>query len=394
MSTSKHSHPNITYVARSFLDYRVPVFAALDKLTDNSLHVVYSTKWTPRRVQVKIASVLGERAIGLSGEKWLGDGNPSEANTTVCIPYQPGLLKAISKTKPDILIGDGFFQWTFAALAYKLRKKIPLVMCYERTFHTERKAQWYRTLYRKMALKFIAAMCCNGQECGDYSKWLGMPANKITYGHMVADYHGLVADANSFKDTKIQGLKNKIGAKGLVYLYVGRLIKIKGVSELLLAWSEFIYGKEDSASLIIVGDGPEREALQAACYKQHILNVHFVGAVDYDHIAPYYALADCLVMPGLEDNWSLVVPEAMACGLPVLCSKYNGCWPEMIHEGKNGWVFDPLDSKETINVLELLLKNKGQLEKMGNKSRELVSSHTPEAAAESIIEACRIAISR
>ena len=118
----------------------------------------------------------------------------------------------------------------------------------------------------------------------------------------------------------------------------------------------------------------------------------FCGSVDYDDIAKYYVAADFFIMPTLEDNWSLVVPEAMACGLPVLCSEYNGCHPELIDSGKNGWVFDPLSREDTFQALKKCAENKSRLKQMGEKSKEIVSHHTPRHAAQAIFDACEIAL--
>ena len=80
-------------------------------------------------------------------------------------------------------------------------------------------------------------------------------------------------------------------------------------------------------------------------------NVLFTGAIPYEDTALYYSLADIFVMPSLEDKWSLVVPEAMSLGLPILCSIYNGCWPELVREGENGWVFDPQKPEELCSTV-------------------------------------------
>ncbi len=145
-------------------------------------------------------------------------------------------------------------------------------------------------------------------------------------------------------------------------------------------------------TLVLVGDGPEKDVL-AQYVQEHLLkNVRLVGAIDYDNIAQYYASADAFVMPTLEDNWSLVVPEAMACGLPILCSQYNGCWPELVHSGENGWVFDPLDSDEILRVLTLATEQRERLPSMGERSRGIVSDFTPQHAANAILEACHIAL--
>jgi glycosyltransferase involved in cell wall biosynthesis len=122
------------------------------------------------------------------------------------------------------------------------------------------------------------------------------------------------------------------------------------------------------------------------------MNIMFAGSIDYDTIANYYAAADVFIMPTLEDNWSLVVPEAMACGLPILCSRYNGCYPELIEPGGNGWVFDPLDVNDTFNALHRCVTNRDRLKKMGQRSREIVAKYSPENAAKAILDACRLAL--
>ncbi len=110
------------------------------------------------------------------------------------------------------------------------------------------------------------------------------------------------------------------------------------------------------------------------------------GAVDYDAIAPYYKAADCFVIPTLEDNWSLVVPEAMACGLPVATSVYNGCHPELVHP-ENGWTFDPLNKQSLMDVIQKIVSSKNQLKEMGLYSKQIVAKETAQRAAESIMEA-------
>lgn len=146
----------------------------------------------------------------------------------------------------------------------------------------------------------------------------------------------------------------------------------------------------ETCSLVYVGTGPQEEELKRVVRNGNIPDVSLVGAVDYDHIAPYYKAADCFIIPTLEDNWSLVVPEAMACGLPVACSKYNGCHPELVRP-ENGWVFDPLDEANMVNVLQRIVSDKEKLKAMGEASRRIVSGETAERAARSIMDAIEIA---
>jgi glycosyltransferase involved in cell wall biosynthesis len=381
------------WVTRSFLDYRVPVYDELWKRLRGQFALIYNAEYVPERVSRKAHSVLGDKALGLWGERRVGCAEwDGMANKGARIPYQPGLAKIILKEKPDVLISDGFFQWTYSALWLRATRRIPHVMCYERTAHTERNAQWYRTTYRKLAMRWIDAMCCNGRLCGEYTQSLGFPPDRITYGHMVADVKTLAEESGQVTEEQAQRMRSELGLSGMVFLYVGQLIPRKGVMQLLEAWNAFSHEADETAcSLILVGGGPQEVDCRAYCGENRLNNVCFTGAIDYDLLPSYYRAADVFAMPTLEDNWSLVVPEAMACGLPLLCSKYNGCWPELVRP-ENGWVFDPLDVPDTVNALQLCLNKHESLKSMGEASRHIVQNHTASQAADAIIKACSIAV--
>lgn len=388
----------ITWVTRSFLDYRVPVYAALDKLCDHQLTVIYYKDIPPIRCQEKLKAVLGDRAIARDKELRIGNrpkiDNASRANSSIRIPISPGLIKQVIDTKPEVLVSDGFMQWTYAALAVRALKGIPHVMLYERTAHTERTAGKVRTLYRRFVSHWIDAIGCNGKLTGDYVKsLLGWDDDRLTYGHMVADVTGMEKQVGNATSEECLQIRNKYGIEGLMLLFVGQLIPRKGVKELLEAWEVFQHNTSEKCTLVYVGAGVQEDELKALVKKQNIQHVVMTGTIDYDHIAPFYKTADCFIIPTLEDNWSLVVPEAMACGLPIATSIYNGCHPELVHQ-KNGWTFDPLNQNSIVDTLEKIVAAKDNLHLMGLASKQIVSNETAERAAKSIYDAINIAISR
>lgn len=382
------------WVTRSFLDYRIPVYEELFRRLDGQLALFYNADYVPQRCGTKVQQVLGSKAKGLQGEFRIGSNKwNGMANKDIRIPFQRGLIKAVLREKPDVIISDGFFQWTYAALWLRATRRIPHVMCYERTAHTERNAQWYRKAYRKLAMRWIDAMCCNGRLCGEYVRSLGFPAERITYGHMVADVKTLKEKSEQVTAQQIQQKRSELHLQGVVFLYVGQIIPRKGATELLKAWKAFSgeAGKY-SYSLLLVGGGSQEAECRAYCAENDLDNVRFTGEIDYDLLPLYYRCGDVFVIPTLEDNWSLVVPEAMACGLPVLCSKYNGCWPELV-KPENGWVFNPLDASDTIRVLQLCLNKSQSLQAMGETSINIIENHTASQAVDAIMKACTIAIS-
>lgn len=389
----------ITWVTRSFLDYRIPVFKALDEMCGHQLTVIYYKDIPPVRCQEKLHSILGDRAIARDKEFRIGNkpkiDNKSKSNTKFRIPFSPGLIKAVIETKPDAIISDGFMQWTYAALVIRAMKKIPHVMCYERIPWNERNAGKIRLLYRKFVSRWIDVIDCNGQLTGQLVKqMLGWNDDRLTFGHMVADVNGMAMQVAQVKEKQVQDLKLKLGVKGLMLLYVGQLIPLKGVKELLSAWAAFKKcNKAKDCTLVYVGYGPLENELRKTIINEAIPDVILTGGIDYDSIGQYYKAADCFILPTTEDNWSLVVPEAMACGLPVATTIYNGCHPELVHP-ENGWVFDSLSNQSILDTLHKIVDAKGQLSEMGEVSRQIVSQETPERAAKSIMDAISIAQER
>lgn len=388
----------ITWVTRSFLDYRVPVYAALDELCGHKLTVIYYKDIPPQRCQDKLRTVLGDRAIARERELRIGNrpkvDNASRANSSIRIPLSPGLIRQVLRTHPDVVVSDGFMQWTYAALAARALRHVPHVMLYERTAHTERTAGRLRTAYRRLVSHWIDAIGCNGQLTGEYVKsLLGWKDDRLTYGHMVADVDGMKQKVEAVTNDDVTALRQQLGIKGVMLLFVGQLIPRKGVRELLEGWHRFKQECQEDCTLVYVGGGAQEEELRQLVADKGITDVVLTGAIDYDAIAPYYRAADCFIIPTLEDNWSLVVPEAMACGLPVATSIYNGCHPELVHS-ENGWTFDPLRQDSIVETLSKIVASKEQLAAMGERSRAIVANHTAKTAAQSIMDAISIALKR
>jgi len=384
-----------TYVNRRFLDYAVPVLVELNRIPGVELSVLYSKDAIPERVEQKLIDGIGRGAIGLTGEHTFGRNDTRFlANQVLSIQYQPGLYRTILETMPDVVVGYGLFKWSAIVYGVRLFQGIPMVMCYERTAHTERHAQWYRKLYRKLVIRRSGAMCCNGTLSAKYIVSLGMPEQRIFIGQMAADTENLADQAKRTTPSEIDYLRNQWNIDGVFFLYVGQLIPRKGILELLSGWKKFEQQEDGftSGTLVLVGDGPQRHEIESYCSANDLRRVRWTGAVNYSNIAKWYAAADVFIIPTLEDNWSLVVPEAMACGLPVACSKYNGCWPELVHPEKNGWLFDPSNVNETVSLLRHVGENKERLSTMGEQSIRIVQDFTPKKAAYTIFRACRHAI--
>jgi glycosyltransferase involved in cell wall biosynthesis len=221
-----------------------------------------------------------------------------------------------------------------------------------------------------------------------------MPGSRTVTGGMAADGDRFRRESSRVSAAERERRRRRLGLEGPVFLSVGRMVPRKGTRELLAGW-ELYSVRGGRGALCLVGGGPEFPALEDAARRARLAGVRFLGHVDHDSLPRTYALADVFVSATLEDNWSLVVPEAMACGLPVACSRYNGCWPELVdqsREGGNGKVFDPLKAEETAACLRFFAENRDALPGMGERSRAIEAGFTPRRAAAAALAACEAAL--
>ncbi len=146
-------------------------------------------------------------------------------------------------------------------------------------------------------------------------------------------------------------------------LFVGRLQARKRVDLLLKACAQL----ESKPRLVIVGDGPEREKLQALA-REIYPEAEFIGANHGDELKPYLTEADLFVLPG---TGGLAVQEAMGYALPVIVAQGDGTQDDLVRK-KNGWQIPPDDLDALISTMQEALADPARLRKMGTESYWLV----------------------
>ncbi len=124
---------------------------------------------------------------------------------------------------------------------------------------------------------------------------------------------------------------------GVVFVFVGRLAEEKNV-EMLLRQFAAVHEWSPTTSLLLIGDGPQKDALQEQARQLEIAAaVQFAGAVPYAAIPNYLAAADVFVTASVSEVHPLTVIEAMAAGLPVVAVAGPGI-VETVEHGRSGWL--------------------------------------------------------
>ncbi len=152
----------------------------------------------------------------------------------------------------------------------------------------------------------------------------------------------------------------------LSVLYVGRLQARKRLDNLLRACASLPMHLQPR--LVIVGDGPERDAL-AALSAQVYPRTEWVGAKHGADLLPYFLAADLFVLPG---TGGLAVQEAMSTGLPVIVAKGDGTQDDLVRP-ENGWQIPPDDLPALQAALRAALSDPPRLRRMGAESYRIVA---------------------
>jgi glycosyltransferase involved in cell wall biosynthesis len=159
-----------------------------------------------------------------------------------------------------------------------------------------------------------------------------------------------------------------------VVLYTGQFIERKGVTTLLEVAARLQSGG-CVFSLLLVGSGRDKHILEHQSKALGLKNVHFRSVQTPENMPSVYRSADVLVLPTFEDVWGLVANEAILSDIPVLCSKYAGCAPELFGPEN---IFRPEDLNEFTHKLGAAISGRlpktdpGRLKTSEQLSRELV----------------------
>ena len=153
--------------------------------------------------------------------------------------------------------------------------------------------------------------------------------------------------------------------KTIDFIYVGRLVKMKNVKDLINAFN--VINKGNNHTLYIVGEGNEKENLEHLCKENN--SIYFAGGVD--NVFEYLHRAKVFCLFSDYEGAPICLLEAMSCGLPAVCSDIDGN-RTYIDDGKNGFLFQVHNVVDASKKMIMLLNN----EKLYNamSERALITS--------------------
>ncbi|MDD4158523.1 MAG: glycosyltransferase family 4 protein [Proteiniphilum sp.] len=154
-------------------------------------------------------------------------------------------------------------------------------------------------------------------------------------------------------------------------IHIGRLVKWKRVDLLLDAFAQ-VSSRYPDAELVVVGDGPERERLRLQAEKLKVAEkVRFTGALhEPREVGALLLVSSLYVLAGMG---GLSINDAMAYGLPVICSVCDGTERDLVTHGVNGFFFRENDADDLAEKIATLLDDPDRRKRMGEASREVIA---------------------
>jgi len=281
----------------------------------------------------------------------------------------PVLSRIMKEYRPDVVHSRNWGALE-AVVAARL-SGVPVAIHSEHGYEVDMMAglPMRRRMIRRAIYPMADGIFTVSSELRDYhAKQAWFDPAKIRVIHNGVDTHKFQPDARWREEAR-----RKFGVAGageFVIGSVGRMVAIKDHPSLLQAAAELVR-RGINVKVLLAGAGPELEKHQAmvAGMPELAQRVNFLGASG--NVTEILNALDVFVLPSLLEGMSNTILEAMACGVPVVATRVGGN-PELVREGKTGWLFAPADVKALVERLADFAAHPEMRSSFGGAARERV----------------------
>ena len=290
-------------------------------------------------------------------------------------------LPLLKRKRPDVLVSlyaepSFVLGWTIAR-----SRGIKTGFWVETTFNRWVRRTAFKEAFKKWIFKKVDFIITVGRDGRDFAQRYGALKENIFFaphGIDVAHYR----DGSAKIRSKRSLLNEKIDDMETTFIYVGRMVKLKGLNYLLDAFKEVQRRSTSKVSLILVGNGADERLYRFKCEAEAIRNVHFTGFCQKSELPSLYAVADVFVFPTLGDPYGLVVDEAMACSMPIVTTNAAGEIRDRVEDGVNGYIVPPENRQALAEAMLKLVKDPNLRRNMGLISEKKIAGRSPQKWAE------------
>ena len=371
--------PKLVIVTEIIAPYRIPVFNALAHRREVNLHVMFLSEndASLRQWRVYKDEIKFRYEVLPSWRQRVGRYH---------ILLNRGVFSALNKIKPDVVMCGGYnYLASWQSACWARVHGVPLLLWSESTSLDRRRGHRVVEFMKRGFLRLCRAFVVPGTSSLQYLKALGISDERIFTAPNAVDSRLFAALEEEARREESQ-VRARLSLPLRYFVYVGRLVRAKGVFDLVEAYAQLDDEMRAQFGLVFVGDGADRSELMERASDITPGTIEFPGFVQREGLAEFYALADVLIFPTHSDTWGLVVNEAMSCGLPVIATSIAGCVADLVQDGWNGFVVPPRDPSQLAAAMARLAGDSRLRVEMGSRSRERVEAYSPAAWAEGLVK--------
>lgn len=360
--------------------YRIPLFNALARSENVDLHVIFLAETDPhlRQWQVYRQEIRFQYEVLPSWRKRIGRYN---------FLLNRGVSAALTAAAPEVILCGGYnYVASWQALRWAGNRQIPFLLWSESNLHELRRGLAPVEFLKSQFLRGCRGFVVPGRSAGEYLLAHKIKEDLIFTAPNAVD-NGFFAAAAAAVRQNAAAHRRELGLPVRFFLFAGRLVREKGIFELLSAYATLGEEMRQQVGLVYVGDGAARRQLEERAGSISPGVIKFAGFAQREQLAQYYALAEMLILPTYTDSWGLVINEAMACGLPVVVSQVAGCAADLVEENRNGLLIPPRDVPALSQAMRSLASQPELCVSMGAHSARHISLYTPETWSIGIAQA-------
>jgi glycosyltransferase involved in cell wall biosynthesis len=204
-----------------------------------------------------------------------------------------------------------------------------------------------------------------GRRSGEYARFLGIRADRIAEGYDAVSIERVRAQAGGPPAPEGTPFRDRH------FTVVARFVPKKNLFVLIDAYGRYCELAGTTArALRLCGSGELEEALRAEVARRGLGGLEFTGWLGADAVAHTLASSLALILPSIEEQWGLVINEALALGVPVLCSDNVGARDTLVRTAVNGYVFEPDNAEGLAQLMARLSTDQSEWERLACAARE------------------------
>lgn len=302
------------------------------------------------------------------------------------------LYRTLEELDPSVVFLPGWaFKLSTKTLAWCRVRHRPAFVMSESKYDDEERTWWKEWLKSWLYVRKFDGALVGGDQHAEYVAKLGIPKNRIFKGYDAVDnsHFSRAADESRANELMVRSRYPKMPQRPY-FMAAFRLMPRKNATALLAAFAAYRSSLgTDAWDLVICGSGEQRDELMRFTHTHQLTNsVHLVGFLSYHEVGHWYGLAQAFIHPALKEQWGLVVNEACAAGLPILCSETVGSVPDLVYQGVNGFLFEPTKVEDITTAMVKVHEVGDEARKrMGQESRQLVAACAPDVFGKSVVNA-------